>query len=416
MKKKILIICDMFPPAFAPRMGYLCKYLEQSDWEATVVTEYIQDKTFTFLSGYAPTTYIQYYKGSNTLFKHLEWLWIMFLDFLFHYKERKMAKRCRRLIQKNHFNGILCSTYRSFPLPVAQRLSQQYNLPLIVDLRDIIEQYSANEYISHKIPYIPILSNWFIRHIRKKLLKERNNVLQVADCAVTVSPWHIKILQQYNTNTKLIYNGFDSELFYPKKIKTNRFFITYTGRIISQAIQDPTLLLKAISTLSQKGIIHPDTIRVQWFTNKSSREIITSLAHETEVDLYMDYFDYVPASEVPDLLNNSSILLSLTNKSEEKGPKGILGTKFFEYLAVEKPILCVRSDESCLAEAIKETNAGLAATDVDEVCRFILFHYNEWKEKGYTSSSVNREKIQMFSRKEQAKQFVQIFENVCNHG
>ena len=50
---KLLIICDMFPPAFAPRMGYLCKYLTRMGWEVTVVTEYIEDNTFEFLTGYA---------------------------------------------------------------------------------------------------------------------------------------------------------------------------------------------------------------------------------------------------------------------------------------------------------------------------------------------------------------------------
>lgn len=48
---KLLIICDMFPPAFAPRMGYLCKYLTHMGWEVTVVTEYIEDNTFEFLTG-----------------------------------------------------------------------------------------------------------------------------------------------------------------------------------------------------------------------------------------------------------------------------------------------------------------------------------------------------------------------------
>lgn len=48
---KLLIICDMFPPAFAPRMGYLCKYLTRMGWEVTVVTEYIEDNTFEFLTG-----------------------------------------------------------------------------------------------------------------------------------------------------------------------------------------------------------------------------------------------------------------------------------------------------------------------------------------------------------------------------
>lgn len=59
---KLLIICDMFPPAFAPRMGYLCKYLTRMGWEVTVVTEYIEDNTFEFLTGYADVYCVRYYK------------------------------------------------------------------------------------------------------------------------------------------------------------------------------------------------------------------------------------------------------------------------------------------------------------------------------------------------------------------
>ena len=36
--KRLLILCDMFPPAFAPRMGYLCKYLKRSGLEVHVVS------------------------------------------------------------------------------------------------------------------------------------------------------------------------------------------------------------------------------------------------------------------------------------------------------------------------------------------------------------------------------------------
>ena len=67
---KLLIICDMFPPAFAPRMGYLCKYLTRMGWEVTVVTEYIKDNTFEFLTGYAKV----YRMDMGHVSRHLVWL------------------------------------------------------------------------------------------------------------------------------------------------------------------------------------------------------------------------------------------------------------------------------------------------------------------------------------------------------
>lgn len=412
MKKKVLIICDIFPPAFAPRMGYLCKYLKRIGWEASVVTEHISDNTFSFLTGNANTIYVKYYKASGKISKQLEWLWVMVLDILFHYKTNKMFKICSKLVKDNNYDVILCSTYRTFPLPVTHKLSQKYGIPFIADMRDIIEQFTFDEYISHKFNIHPFLDKWIIKIIRHKLLSDRNRILRVANSIITVSPWHVKTLQAYNPNVHLIYNGFDPEIFYPQKKVTDRFYITYTGRVLSLALQNPQLLFEAIYKLSEGKIITPQTVRIQWFTTPQSKQIVSQLAHELNVEDYMDYYDYVPASEIPLILNCSSILLSLTNKSDKKGPKGILGTKLFESLAVGKPILSVRSDEAYIAKAIKETNAGLAAVNIDEVCHFLTHYYKMWQEKGYTTSPIDQNKLQCYSRKEQAKQFAAIFETV----
>ena len=124
----------------------------------------------------------------------------------------------------------------------------------------------------------------------------------------------------------------------------------------------------------------------------------------------MEMKGYVESSTIPKVLNQSSVLLLLTNKADTQGPKGIMTTKLFESLAVEKPILCVRSDESYLAETIQELNAGLAATNADEVYDFLLHYYKEWKEKGYTTVDIRRDKLARLSRAEQARQFARIFE------
>lgn len=404
----------MFPPAFAPRMGYLCKYLNRLGWEPTVVTEYISDSTFSFLSEYANVTYVHYYKFSKKFFRFLEWIFVMFADILFHYKSRKIVKACAQHFKKNQFDCILCSTYRTFPLPAAHILSLKYNIPFIADLRDIIEQYTHDEYISHKIHIHPLLDKWILASLRSILLKERNKILKVANAITTVSPWHVEVLKAYNPNVKLIYNGYDPELFYPQKIHTEHFLITYTGRILSLSLQNPELLFEAISQLSEAHEIDPETVRVQWYITQESLLNIQPMITQYHIDEYMDYHEYVPASHIPQILNSSSILLSLTNKSNGDGPKGILGTKFYESLAVEKPILSIRSDQSYIAQVIKDTNAGLAATNVKEVCDFIRFHYNEWKKNGYTSVNINRNQLNIFSRREQAKQFINIFNEVKN--
>ncbi|MBQ4161891.1 MAG: hypothetical protein IJD84_03215, partial [Parabacteroides sp.] len=77
--------------------------------------------------------------------------------------------------------------------------------------------------------------------------------------------------------------------------------------------------------------------------------------------------------------------------------------------AVEKPLLCVRSDEAYLEAIIKETHSGIAARSEEDVYQFIIKHYHSWKEKGYTSIQIKKESIELFSRKRQAEQFMNLF-------
>ena len=412
---KLLILCDMFPPAFAPRMGYLCKYLKRMGWEITVVTEYIEDDTFRFLAENAKVTYIDFYprRNGSRILRRAEWLWVMLLDLLFHYKDWRTARVCRPLLQANKYKCILCSTYRTYPLTAARKLSKRFNLPFVADLRDIIEQYPSNEYISHRFNIRPRWLNTLITKLfRHRLLRDRNKALREARYITTVSPWHVQTLRPYNPNVRLIYNGYDPDMFYPQAIKNEQFWITYTGRLLSIAIRNPDLLFEAIRRLANDRVIDPALFRVVWYMDEKSHALIRQEARRHKVEEFMDYHDYVPASEIPFILNKSSVLLSLANKSGSSGPKGIMTTKFFEFLAVEKPILCVRSDEACLAEAIRETNSGLAATQMGEVYDFLKRQYETWEEQGYTSISVNKEKRIKYSREEQAKQFAQLFEEL----
>ncbi len=194
-------------------------------------------------------------------------------------------------------------------------------------------------------------------------------------------------------------------MFYAKDVVNEEFRIVYTGKTFFD-IRDPQLLFEALQELQNPEIV------VEWYTDENGQRMVGEYAKKYGVEAQMRCRDYVPNEEVPALLQSSSIVLVLTNKETEQGPHGIMTTKFFEALGVEKPVLCVRSDESCLAQAIEETNAGVAAKNVDEVKAFILEKYSEWKEKGFTHQLVNQEIKRCFSRQYQAKQFEEILNNL----
>ena len=415
IKKKILILCDFFPPAFAPRMGYLCKNLKASNWDPTIITEYSPQELYTELANEQSVTYIRYFRAKNRFFKKIEWFCVFIADFFFNYKERVMEKAAQKEIDKNDFSIILACSYRTFPLVAAERLSRKNNIPLLVDLRDIVEQYTGNEFIDSKIGNIKVINNLIASVFRKKLLRLRNRALRSANCVTTISEWHVDILKQYNRNVQLIYNGYDSELFYPQKILTNQFIITYTGRIISLLMRDPSLLFKAVSELSDENILSAQLCRIRFYVDERSKKMLQPLAKYYQIEEFIDYFDYISASDVPNVLNESSVLLLLTNSSLNDGPKGVMTTKFFEYLAVDKPILCVKSDEALLEKAIRETDSGISAKTVTEVKEFLIEKYKDWEQNKYTQAKSDKKEIQKYSGTHQAKQFISVFESIINY-
>ena len=398
----------MFPPAFAPRMGYICKYLLHYGCEVNIVTESIPDTMYQFLSKDREVEYVDFHPKKT----RVEWFSVFLKDLLYGYKDKKMVQAAEKLLQKKTYDGILCSTYRTFPLPAALHLAQKYNLPFIADCRDIVEQYPGGEFISSSFHFTPTIDQMIIKYFKHHLLKERNRALLKADAVTTVSSWHVEVLKAINPHTHLIFNGFDPALFYPKTISSETFNLTYAGRILSLKIRNPRMLLEALRILIDQKKIDPQITRVQWYMDEASNALIRPIAHELKLENQMVYNGFIEADQIPQAYHKSAILLQIANKMGTKGPKGIMTTKLFESFAVEKPVLCIPSDENCLETTIKEAKAGIAARTVAEATSFILEQYQTWQEKGYTTQLPNKPFVQKFSRAYQAQQFMNLFTEI----
>jgi glycosyltransferase involved in cell wall biosynthesis len=387
--KKILIITDaVTKPLYTPRVRNLYHHFSQKGIEVEWLTEQHEEIPSNFN---LKLHQIPFYKHKGLLGK-IEWTIKNILNLLFDYKNNYFTEKILTLTQNKQYDLVFCSTFHTFGLKSALKVSQKQNIPLHIDLRDIVEQCDTNEYNNSKIA-LGLISKLY-RNIN---ISRRNQVLKQADSITTVSPWHADFIKQFNPNTHLIYNGYDSNLFIPQHTKSEFFDIIYTGKWYSPTLQDPTLLFKALAEINNPQI------RLIWYTNADVHSQISKLAQQHNLTTPLIINNYVPNNEIPNLLNQSSIILVLTNK----GNRGIMTTKFFEAIGVEKPILCVRSDEGCLAQTIQETNAGLAATNVTEVKEFILFHYNQWQKQGYTHTEIKNK--EQFSRQNQAIQFEKIF-------
>ncbi|MCQ2351683.1 MAG: hypothetical protein MJ003_06920 [Paludibacteraceae bacterium] len=407
--KNLLILCDAFPPAFAPRMGGLCKYIQEYGWNVYVISE--KQKNVGNISDVNPLRLelLNYYTKDNKF----HWLCKFILDFLFHSKDREVINIFKQKYSDVKFDAILCSTYMLFPMYAASKISEMKNIPLVYDMRDVMEQFTGYEYALHRLFKNEKLNNLVHKIRNKKIRRERNYLLRKHNVVSTVSPWHVKLMKSLDVeNVQLIYNGYDPQVFKPQVIKTDKFIIQYTGRILDSKLYDAGLLCEALQKLDNEGKILQENFSVNWNIDEKSAVIIRKLFSEFGVEKFLKIDNFVPQSEVPALLNESSIVLVLTNKMDEKGPKGIMTTKFFEALAVKKPILCVRSDEAYLEALINKTKCGIAARRVEEVEDFIMKQYKVWEKEHYITIDSDEALVKQFSRKFQASQFNDLLNSI----
>lgn len=363
MKLNILILADPFGrPSFAPRLRYLCNYLAQQGHQIVVYTEQFQE--FDFPHSYPiiekPIAY------HNTW----QWAWQSLWSLLFDWRNRQFSQWVSQQVKDQDFDLIFCTTFSTFPLRAAYDIALQKHIPLITDIRDLDEQIPGAQYQSHRQWWAKPFSHWY----KRVNIHRRNRVLRAANTITTISPWHVDFIRTYNTNVHLIYNGYDPTQFYAKDIPTDTFRIAYIGRIY--AFQSTALIEQAVRELNLPNV---------------------------ELNIHTPDCQPIPLNQVGDELRHSSIALVLTNPNA----KGMMTTKFFEALGCEKPILCTPSDNGLLAQTIRQTNAGLASSDINEIKAFILDKYREWQQNGFTRQAViNKEQ---FSREKQAQQFEQLF-------
>ena len=291
------------------------------------------------------------------VYRNHSWDWVIknIGTFLFDWKSRYFARQVQQRAQGKAYDVVFVSTFQPMPIRAAVQMAKAQQIPLHIDLRDIDEQTPTHQYQPHKQGHLSWVHRWF----RAANIRRRNALIRYANSLSSVSPWHVNLLSHLHPCVHLVYNGYDEQVFYPENRPVDEFRITYTGRIYDRALQNPILFFEALQALRAEGRL-PNELRVDWYTDRIGKERVMSWAKQTDTTALMRFHDFTKPDAIPAILQESSIVLVASQKSGPQGPHGIMTTKFFEALGVEKPVLCVPSDEECLAQVIQDTKAGIS--------------------------------------------------------
>lgn len=400
MPQRLLILTDAFlPPMQGTRMRNLAHNLQKAGWHCEMVCE------ATDLSVFPDDVVVHsfyYYPPKAGKFQRTI---LLAEDKIFSKKEKQYEQFVKQNVDVESFDVILSSSYL-FPMRSVYKIATEFRKPLIVDLRDIVEQWDSIDFMQHHAK--GIISKTLVKKYLNGVTAWRNKCLAYAKAVVSVSPWHVEQLKRYNANTYLIYNGFDNKTFTPERVRTTTFNITYAGSIYNLLLRNPQILFEAVALLRHQELIGND-VRLQFYVEEHIKAQLTDLARQTGIEQLLELHGFVKNNDIPRILSQSSVVLILNNSSSNR-LHGILPTKLFEAIGAETPVLClpVRNDDMQLL--IAEQHCGLATDNVEQTAEFLLEQYRYWQENGYTHLCAADKQI--FSRQNQAKQYDELLREV----
>lgn len=413
---RILLLTDLLPPQFAPRITALLQRLPERDWQVDVVSEEIRGDhlgshgSVERLSS-LPAHRLERVPLAPTRGRSLYAL----ADALWQVKSRRFVRHLRRHYDLTQYALIVGMSYRTFPLPAVARLARQTGLPAVMDCRDIVEEYTPEGFLPAPLPrWLPLRKEAY-RWLRRQFIKARTKALRAASAITTVSEWHRDQLQQLHPEQQVVCipNGYDERLFVasPEVAPQLPLRIVYTGRLLSLDMRDPTLLLEALQESALSRWVRRGAVEVHWYCDNASQQLLESLLerYSSEVRACQHFHAMVPYAEVPKLLAQADILLLLGRREQPEGPHGMVTTKLFEAMAMRRPILMVESDESVVAQILRAHAGSLAATDVAQVVQFVTDHLERLERGEVLPVDTFTDHYQQYTRAAMAEAFAQLF-------
>ncbi|WP_240337092.1 glycosyltransferase family 4 protein [Rufibacter psychrotolerans] len=250
----------------------------------------------------------------------------------------------KKVIQQQQIKAVVTSSPPHSTQLVGLKLKKQFGLKWIADMRD---------------PWTDIYYYQDLNHtaLAQKLdARYEREVLEQADAVVVVSEDMKRLFlnKSVSVDPKKIHvipNGYDEADFtHPSTPSTEEFVITYTGTI-TEAYNVEGFFQALCETMTRNPLLR---YRLR-FVGKVSAEIKRQIEN-AGLPLITEYIDYVPHDASIKYLMASTVLFMAI--PDVPNNFGILTGKLFEYLAANKPIICVGPINGDADKILDECGAG----------------------------------------------------------
>ncbi len=278
---------------------------------------------------------------------------------------------------------------------IALKTSKKLSLPWIADFRD--PWTGIDFYRQLKLT----------RFADKKHRKLEKKVLAAADKVITVN-WNLAddLKTISGRDVDVVTNGFDPDdyAFIDKNGVSEKFRICHLGSMNKD--RNHEAFWRALKDLKDEIAGFKDDLFVELIgaTDYSVRQIVS----EYNLDENVKYIKFADHQTAINKAAQAQILYLPLNNTPNA--KGITPTKFFEYLAIKRPVFCVGPEDGDAAKILNETGCGVVAgfDNYNKIKNRLKRFYNLFKEKGKVTTECNE--IDKYSRKVIAQHVAMLFE------
>lgn len=314
----------------------------------------------------------------------LQFLFFRFNPYRFFYR---YAERLLNGGEKFHTLIISGNPFPQFA--VGYHLTRKYDIPWVADYRD---DWTTNTRLNI-VGFIPRLIRKLEKHAEIKWVSSSSFFVSVTDDYIQ------KISSLTGKRGFLILNGFDSFKEYHIPPISRSLVMLYAGTVYEK--QDFKLLQEGLLNFKE---LNPDVhieivfagAAVDGIWPKPVSEIYNQL-HRKGVDFKI--FPRMSQSDFDAYLSASHTVFTVPYGKL----KGEMPAKLFHYLSWNRPILLAGTDHGVMEETLRPYSAACIASTAEEVAAALEQIYQTLKEGNFGLSPADREYIQRFTRRNQAR-------------
>ncbi len=374
-RRRLLVVSHVFPPLVAggaARMGQFAKLLPEFGWDVTVLTgqhrssvaidnaaiDALQGRT-KIVRAWSPTSTVATRgravprHGLKSLIRRALRTTIMSMMF----PDREIlwvpaaVSAGRKALSEQPHDAVLATYSPGTNLIVGRMLARAFNLPFLVDFRDLWAT-------------LPVESAFVSRAHRAAALKLEGSLVRTASRIIAVAPKMASSIAASHgvadDKAVSITNGFDpsdaARAVDRRPAEPRPFRLVYTGSVHALYNLDP--FWHAIRALADRKVITPESLRIEFVGNLSIDDV-----RRHGLESFVEIYPFVPHEKVFDALATADALFVVETPGYYA--EFSYAAKVFDYLLTGKPVLALVESGGNTYRLLEAAGVGYCA-DADD--------------------------------------------------